>query len=122
MAKIIFTKGASTFTFSCGRIYPLDDPAQVNVPVDYSAGRKLYAYNKGIAEKFWNLVFADANDTDFSNLETWITTTVVGPASTFTLTDENSATHTVRILDAKNPLKQVGYGRYAGTLRLREEL
>jgi hypothetical protein len=122
VSKLIFTKGATSFQFSVGRVYPLDDPDKVNVPVDYSAGRKLYAYNKGVQEKFWNLVFDKASATDFSNLSSFFTTTVVGPASTFTLTDENGTTHTVRMMDTQLPLKEVGFGKYAGTIHLREEI
>jgi hypothetical protein len=126
MNKIIFTKGASTFTFSKGRDFPIHDPAQVNVPVDYSDGKQLYAYNKGVAEKFWNLVFKKLSATDYSNFETWLLTTVVGPASTFTLTDEAGVTHTVRLMDTQNPLAADGEDStgflYSGTIRLREEI
>jgi len=126
MAHIIFTKGGSTFTFSKGRVFPISDPAQVNVPTDMSDGGQMYAYNKGIAEKFYNLVFQKLSATDQSQFETWLKTTVVGPASTFTFTDEAGATHTVRLLDTKNPLQADGEDStgflYSGTIRLREEL
>jgi len=126
MSHIIFTKGGSTFTFSKGREFPISNPAQVNVPTDMSEGGQLYAYNKGIAEKLFNLTFKKLSATDYSNFETWLTTTVVGPASTFTMTDENGATHTVRLLDTKNPLEAVGEDGtgflYSGTIHLREEI
>jgi wyosine [tRNA(Phe)-imidazoG37] synthetase (radical SAM superfamily) len=126
MSKIIFTKGASTFTFSKGRKFIIDDPDQVNVPVDYSDGRQLYAYNKGVAEKFWNLVYDKLSATDYSNFRTWLLTTVVGPTNTFTMTDENGATHTVRLMDTKNPLAADGEDAtgflYSGTIHLREEI
>ncbi|MCE5212998.1 MAG: hypothetical protein LLG40_15760 [Deltaproteobacteria bacterium] len=126
MSNIIFTKGANSFTFSKGREFPVYDPGQVNVPVDYSEGGQLYAYNKGIAEQFFNLTFKKLSATDYSNFDTWLKTTVVGPASTFTFTDENGTTHTVRLLNTKNPLQADGEDAtgflYSGTIQLREEI
>lgn len=122
MSKIIFTLGASTFTFSCHRDYPVADPVQVNVPVDYSDGGQLYAYNKGIEEQFFDLVFDNCNSTDYGNVDTWIKTTAVGPKNAFTMTDESGVSHTVRMLDTKNPLRLVGVGKYSGTIHLRKEI
>jgi hypothetical protein len=126
MSNIIFTKGGSTFTFSKGRSFAIDDPSQVNVPVDYSDGNKLYAYIKGVTEKFWNLTFEKLSAVDYENFDAWLLTTVVGPSATFTMTDENGVTHTVRLMDTKNPLKAVGEDAtgflYSGTIQLREEI
>jgi len=122
MANIIFTKGLDTFTFSKGRSYPLDDPAAVNVPVDYSEAGQLYAYDKGIEEQFFNLVFERLPKVDYDEVETWLKTTVVGPKDTFTYTDEDSGAHTVRMLDTKNPLREVAHEMYSGTIHLREEM
>lgn len=122
MPNIIFTKGADSFSFSKGREYPLDDPAQVNVPVDYSAGGQLYAYNKGIQEQFFNLVFSRLPQVDFDNFEDWLKDIVTGPLNTFTYTDEDSTDHTVRLLDIKNPLKQISHDRFTGTIHLRKEI
>jgi len=122
MANIIFTKDADTFTFSKGRSYPLDDPAAVNVPVDYSEGGQLYAYDKGIEEQFFNLVFERIPKADYDNVDDWLKNIAVGPKNTFTYTDEDSVNHTVRLLDTKNPLKEVAHELYSGTIHLREEL
>lgn len=122
MALIIFTKGASTFTFSKGREYPVRDPARVNVVTDQSEGLKLYAYDKGIEEKFHNLIFLGLSITDYTNTDTWIRTICVGPRETFTYTDEDGTTHTVRCLDTENPLEEYGYQLYRGTIHLREEI
>jgi hypothetical protein len=89
-------------------------------------GGQMYAYNKGIAEKLWNLVYKKLSATDYSNFETCLKTTVVGPTSTFTMTDEGGTTHTVRLLDTQNPLvaddaDATGF-LYSGTIRLREEI
>jgi hypothetical protein len=126
MPNIIFTKGEDTFQFSKGREFPIADPAQINVPTDMSDGGQLYAYNKGIAEKLWNLVFKRLTQTDYDNFDEWLTDIAVGPANTFTLTDELAAEHTVRLLDTKNPLEagaedDTGF-LYSGTIRLREEI
>jgi hypothetical protein len=126
MSNVIFTKGANTFTFSKGRSFPVYDPSQVNVPTDITDGGQMYAYNKGITEKFWNLVYKKLPAADYNNYSTWLLTTVVGPTSTFTMTDENGVAHTVRLLDTKNPLQADGEDKngwlYSGTIQLREEI
>ena len=122
MPNIIFTKSADTFTFSKGRSFPLDDPASVNVPVDYSDGGQLYAYDKGIQEQFFNLIFDRLPTVDYDNFDDWLLNIATGPKSTFTYTDEDSANHTVRLLNTKNPLKSVASGLYSGTILLRKEI
>lgn len=122
MANIIFTKGADTFTFECGRKYPIHDPVQVNVPVDYSEGGQLYAYDKGIVEQFFTLDLEKISQNDFDNFADWLENIAVGPKNTFTFTDENSANHTVRLLDTKNPLKEVAMGLFGGVVTLRKEI
>ncbi|MEW6427333.1 MAG: hypothetical protein AB1568_04780 [Thermodesulfobacteriota bacterium] len=122
MPNIIFTLGASTFTFSKGRSFPVDDPAAVNVAVDYSEGGQLYAYDKGIAERFHNLVFERLPLTDFTAFGNWLTNVAIGPKNPFTYTDEASVSHTVRLLDTRQPLREVSAGLYSGTIRLREEI
>jgi len=126
MSNIIFTKDADTFTFSKGRKFNIYDPAKVNVPVDYSDGGQLYACNKGITEKLWNLVFEKLSATDYSNFDAWFLTIAIGPLNTFTLTDESGVTHTVRLLDVENPLSADGEDgtgfKYSGTIHLREEI
>jgi len=122
MAKMKFTKGASTFTFVDGRKYPINDQAQVNVVVDYSEGRQLYAYDKGVQENFIYLDLERVCQADHDNLESWFTDTAVGPKKTFTFTDENSEDHTVRWMDTKYPLQEVSSGRFSGLITLREEI
>jgi hypothetical protein len=126
MANIIFTLGVNTFTFSKGRKFPVSDPVQVNVATGMTDGGQLYAYNKGIAEKLFNLVYEKLPATDFTNFENWLKTIAVGPLNTFTMTDENGINHTVRLLDTKNPLQAEGENAngwlYSGTIQLREEI
>ncbi len=122
MPNIIFTKGAQSFTFSKGRSFPLDDPGQVNVPVDYSEGGQLYAYDKGIKEKFYNIALERASQADYDNFDNWLLNVAVGPRNSFTYTDEAGAAHTVRLLDTKTPLRAVAHELYSGTIQLREEL
>jgi len=122
MAKMKFTKGANTFTFVDGRNYPVNDQAQVNVVVDYSEGKQLYAYDKGVEETFIYLDLVRICQTDYDNFTEWFTDIAVGPLNTFTFADEDEVGHTVRITDTKNPLKEVGSGQYSGLVTLREEI
>ena len=122
MPDIIFTKGAYSFTFSKGRSFPLHDPEQVNVPVDYSAGVQIYPHDQGIEEQFFNLTFAGLSQTDYDNFDNWLTDVAVGPKNTFTYTDEDSVEHTVRLLNTRNPIKQLSSGLFSGTIMLRKEI
>lgn len=122
MPNIVFTSGGSTMTFSKGRSFPVDDPKQVNVPVDYSEGGQLYAYDKGILEQFFSLNFEGLNLTDYTNFDNWLTAVAIGPKNPFSCTDEAGVTHTVRLMDVRNPLKEISYGSYAGTITLRKEI
>jgi len=122
MSNIKFTKGGDTFTFSKGRSYPLDDPVQVNVVVDYSEGGQLYAYDKGIQEQFFNLVYERIPQADFDNFEDWLKNKAVGPKNTFAYTDEDENSHTVRLMDTKNRLRGVADQMFSGTIKLRKEI
>lgn len=122
MPNIVFTKAASSFAFSKGRSFPLDDPGQVNVPVDYSEGGQLYAYDKGIEEKFFNITLERASQADYDSFDNWLRNVATGPKNTFTYTDESGVAHTVRLLDIKNPLRAVAHELYTGTIQLRKEL
>jgi len=122
MPNIKFTKGGDDFTFSKGRSYPLDDPIQVNVPVDYSEGGQLYAYDKGIEEQFFNIVFERIPQVDFDNFEDWLKNIAVGPKNTFTYTDEDANDHTVRLMNTQNSLKGVAAEMFSGTINLRKEI
>lgn len=122
MPNIVFTKDSDSFSFSKGREYPLDDPAAVNVVVDHSDGGQLYAYDKGIQEQFFNLVFARMPQVDFDNFADWLQNIAVGPKNTFTYTDEDGNGHVVRLLDAVNPLKEVASSLFSGKIRLRKEI
>jgi hypothetical protein len=122
MPNIVFTLGADTLTFSVGRAYPVYDPAEVAVVTDESEGRQMYAYDKGVIVQYHNLVFERLSSTDFDNFDDWLQNIAVGPTNEFTYTDEDGAAHTVRLVDTKNPLREVSDNRYSGTVQLREEL
>jgi len=122
MANVIFTLGASTFTFSKGRDFPIQDPVEVAVVTDQSEGGNLYCYDKGVTVQYFNLYYKNLIPDDYTNVANWIQSVCVGPLNTFTYTDEDGATHTVRCLDTINPLKETGYQLYSGTIRLREEI
>ena len=122
MPNIVFTKGVDTFTFSKGRSYPLDDPAQVNVVVDYSEGKQLYAYDKGVQEQFYNIILERNPQADYDNFDDWLKNIAVGPKNTFTYTDEDSGSHTVRLMNTKNPLQEVASGLFSGVILLRKEI
>jgi hypothetical protein len=122
MPNIIFTKGSYTFTFSKGRSYPIDDPVEVSVITDLSEGMQMYAYDKGVQVQLFNLTFEKLSNTDFSNFETWLKERAIGPKNTFTYTDESENSHTVRLLNLSNPLKEISHNNCRGTINLRKEI
>jgi len=122
VANVTFTKGGNTFTFTRGRSYPLHDPVRVKVVVGYSEGGQLYAYDKGVTEQLFNLVYERLPQADYDNFENWLENVAVGPKNTFTYTDEDGTDHTVRLLDTENPLQEVANSMYSGTIRLRKEI
>ena len=122
MALMIFTKGVDTFTFECGRVYPIQDPVEVGVVTDESEARKLYAYNKGVVVQYFILEFKNASKNDRDNVVDWLENTAVGPLNTFTFTDEDSNNHTVRMLDKKDPFREVDKDLFSGKVLLREEI
>lgn len=122
MSAIVFTKGGTVVTWTTGRDYPVDEPIQHNVVVDYSEGGQAYCYDKGITEQFFFLACRNLDATTAAALQSFHQTTVVGPKETFTFTDEASNNHTVRWMDNRYPLKQTASGAYSGTITLRKEI
>jgi hypothetical protein len=127
MAKMVFTLGAETFTWIANRTYPIEDAIEVNVVVDYSEGRQLYAYDKGVVEQSIVLHFDRIGATDYGNFIDWLENVAVGPTNTFTFTDEDEDDHTVRLMDTKDPFQlqyitTSGVYQYTGTVNLREEI
>lgn len=120
--KLVNAWEAEPLAWQCGRTFPINESAEVNVVVDYSDGRQLYAYNKGVEETTIPLVMENIEQADYDNFKTWLTDVAVGPLNTFIFIDEASVEHTVRMMDTKNPLREVANGIYSGTITLREEI
>jgi hypothetical protein len=122
MANIRFTLGATSFAFESGPDYPINRPHKLNVVVAYSEGRKLYAYDKGIEERYFYLSLVNVSQNDFDNFTSFFRSAAVGPKNSFTFTDEDSVAHTVRIMDLENPLQETAPNVFSGTVTLREEV
>lgn len=121
MSQMVFQSGATVVTLAAGRRYPVYDPKQVNVVVDYSEGMQAYCYDKGVVEQFFYLDFQGMEAADNTSLEAFHLL-VVGPKTAFTFTDDSGVSHTVRWMDGKYPLKQYSLGLYSGTITLRKEI
>jgi len=122
MSNPTFILGANTFTFSRGRTNPVDDPRKVNVVADYTEGGQLYAYDKGIVEKFFFLTFDGLTIEDYENFDNWLVNIAVGPKNLFIYSDADEINHVVRLLDTQNPLRGTTAGVYSGTITLRQEM
>ncbi|MCG6537495.1 MAG: hypothetical protein L7F78_22965, partial [Syntrophales bacterium LBB04] len=77
---------------------------------------------KGSKERVDSFVWDGTPQADYDSFDNWLLNVAVGPKNTFTYTDEDGVTHTVRNLDTKNPLREVVSGLFSGTIQLREEL
>ncbi|WP_136360660.1 hypothetical protein [Desulfatibacillum aliphaticivorans] len=121
MGNIVFTKDSDTFTFSQARALPAHDPVSVNVVTGYTEGMQLYAYDKGVTEREFRLVYTRLTQADFDNFTNWLENIAVGPKNTFTFTDEDGNDHTVRLMDTENPLSLAANTFYKGTITLRKE-
>jgi hypothetical protein len=102
--------------------YPVRNPVRVNVVLGYSEARNVYAYDKGIKEKYHYLTFDQMITGDNDKFYNWFINVCVGPKYTFTYKDEDGASHTVRWMDTEYPFTEVSPGRFAGTMTLREVL
>lgn len=122
MANIVWTCGTETFTWLGGQKYPVAEPARVNVVVDYSAGRQIYAYDKGVQEQAFALDFELVPTADHDNFARWLTVVAVGPKNAFTHRDESGVDHTVRLIDTVDPFVEVSPGAWSGRVMLREEV
>lgn len=122
MAKIKFDLSATNWTASCGRDHPIDDPLEVGVVSDESDGSQMYAYDKGADVQYFNLNFTKLNSADDTALRNFHANVCRGMLNTFTYTDEAGATHTVRWLDKRYPIRSNKENRYSGTISLREEI
>jgi len=119
--KIRFTYGATVWTASCFREYPVHDPDEANVVVDYTDGNQAYAYDKGPVVRHFSLVFDKLSAADAAALRSFYLD-VRGPLRVFTYTDESGVDHQVRWMDLRYPISQRKHGHFGGTITLREEV
>ena len=81
--RILSDSSWRQFSFSKGREYPIHDPHKVHVPIAFSEGGQLYAYDKGIKEHTFNLEMDRISQGDYDNFSDFFLNVVVGPKHIF---------------------------------------
>lgn len=123
MAKVKFertTAPTGSVEFSANPSYGGSEPLKFCQPKDYTNGGVLYSYTKGVNEKTFELSWSFMPEADYQDMITFFEDVIDGAAHPFTYTDENAATHTVRLLTENINFKKVLKGR-SGGITLRKE-
>lgn len=118
---ITFTKDATSVVFSKGLRYPFSAPLRFIQPEEVSDGGVRYVYDKGPIEDEFDVPFERLPKADYDDLRSFFRTTIPGKLDTFTYTDQESQTHTVRLVDEEIDFPEVAFHLFSGRLRLRKE-
>jgi hypothetical protein len=94
------------------------DPIEYLAPQDWSNGGTLYSCNKGLVRRTFELTWSGMSDADYQSLVTFFETVAVVSRYSFTFTDWNGSTFTVKFLTRKLDFPFVGNGRRSGQLTL----
>lgn len=123
MAFPSFSKsGVTTFTFSRGDTFPHVRRVVPRQRVGISEAGSVHVATLSPPEYEHVLTFEGLSATDYTALQAFLTDPLINWAAfSFTLTDVDSATYTVRYLGGLD-MPQVSAGRYNVTIRLREEI
>lgn len=125
--SIKFSKaGMSDLTLERGRLFPVISPITINQDryLTESNNPKVIDYgdNLELKELKFNYLSKDNYDGATNGLKTWFEdSTINWCENNFTLTDENGATHTVRLWQDKFDMRMTSNGRYTISLTLLEE-
>lgn len=117
--------GATTVTFSRGYSWPRPTPGDERQLVGVSEGKQVRVATLSVPEEFIVLDFANQTAlpaADYTNLSTFLRNTLVNfRAFTFTFTDTDGTTFTVRYWGGLLDFVQTSSELYQGTLTLRIE-
>lgn len=106
MATIKFERtsapvGSVEFTYH-PRVGDYNRSLNINQIKEVSAGKEVYAYDKGNDEDIRTLKFSNLPEADLTNLIDFVQNVVRGAAYTFTFTDYDGDIFTARIWNAEN--------------------
>jgi hypothetical protein len=104
--------------FSKDMSAPVLKPIEKIQVTDRSAGGKLHVENLGPDINSRPLVFDSMPIADYIALEDWFAITANGAMNSFTYIDEETVSHTVKILDKVLNFKDGGFGYVTGQLLL----
>lgn len=118
--------GMSTLTLERGRLYPLSMPVQINQELNLTDGMNPKVTDYGGGVQFWKMMFnylsKDNYDGAINGLKTWFEDSNINWCeNSFTLTDEDGNTHTVRLWQKNFDMPENSNSRYSVGLTLLEE-
>ena len=127
MSKIIFSKAAmSDLYLERGRLYPVSKPQEKHQErhLTESMNPKVVSYPGTLT--LWQLEFNYLSQNNYDGtthgLKTWFENSLINYSeNSFTLTDEDGVTHTVRLWQDVFDMKRHGSGRYSISLTLIKE-
>lgn len=125
MPNPTFSKtGVTTFTFEKARFLPVKEPRVQNTKRTVAGGGQVKVAKHGERVRFFDIIINRVSSSNRDDLITFLEDTNIDyDLNTFTFTDEDSNTYTVRYWDSKGlDVPQVKGGLYNIRLRLRAEV
>lgn len=118
MAKVKFELGANVLQFEVSKSYPDSNPIEKAQVLDRTATGVLRVETFGITIRTKKLNLINITKNDYDGLIDWFDNISNGAANSFTYYDQDSSTHTVRMLNNICDITQVGVNRYNGEIIL----
>ncbi len=120
MANFTFTRGANSLLLPLYR-FPVQDREESGVLVGRTASGAAVTNRKAAAQTVLVRQFTGVRDEDFTALKAWFLTEAEGATNTFTATEPDGTTYTVRWVDETLQWQRDDRNRWSGTLTLRVE-
>ena len=118
MANPIFTLGGDSISFSSNITFPGRRSQERLQATDRTAGGTLIVEDLGSTVSRRTLYFNDLSAADMASLITWHDTISNGAANSFTYTDEDGSSMTVRLLTNPLSFEEFFTDHYRGSLVL----
>jgi len=119
-STISFTKGGTTVTFTTGRKYPEAPNEDLRQTRMFAMGGSPVVVTHDSTTLQRPLIVLVITDSKFTELRNFIYTTCSGSEESFTFTDHDSSTLTVRYIGGIKPARRLKHDRWRVELQLAE--
>ncbi len=120
MSHVHLISGANSLRLK-GLIYPQKDELEMGLAVGASGGGEIYVSQKGVPALTLVRSFAGVRDEDYDDLRIWYTDVSEGPRNTFSFTDGDGSSHTVRWINSLRDWQRDAGNRWSGLMKLHVE-